>query len=131
MTAQGEQTDEKPIEWMGSSYGDLVAMSEDVQDEIGYALDLAQNGGKAAYCKPMHGGDLGNVMEIVVNSDNRTYRGAYTTKFADVVYVLDVFVKKSKTGKETPKRDEDRIRSRYQQAKEHYEENYGSKRGTR
>jgi phage-related protein len=48
-----------------------------------------------------------------------------------VVYVLDVFVKKSKTGKETPKRDEDRIRSRYQQAKEHYEENYGSKRGTR
>lgn len=128
---RGEQDDGKPIEWMGSSYDDLVAMPEDVQGEIGYALDLAQHGRKAAYAKPMHGADLGNVMEIVVNSDNRTFRGAYTTKFKDVVYVLDVFVKKSKTGDETPKRDEERIRARYQQAKVHYEEKYGRKRRSR
>jgi phage-related protein len=77
---------------MGSSYDDLIAMPEDVQDQIGYALDLAQHGKKAAYAKPMHG-RLGDVMEVVANDDNRTFRGAYTTTFADVVYVLDVFVK--------------------------------------
>lgn len=63
-------------------------------------------------------------MEIVVDDDNRTFRGVYTTKFGEVVYVLDLFVKKSKTGNETPKRDEDRIKKRYQAAKEHYEANY-------
>ncbi len=69
-------------------------------------------------------------MEIVTNDDhNREIRGAYTTKFGEVVYVLDVFVKKSKSGVQTPKRDEDRIRQRYKQAKEHYEENYREKRG--
>ncbi len=72
----------------------------------------------------MRGGVLSNVMEIVVDSDHRTFRGAYTTKFGGVVYVLDVFVKKSKTGDETPKRDEERIKIRYQAAKEHYEANY-------
>lgn len=121
--------DDKPIEWVGSSYDDLVACPEDVQDSIGHALSLAQNGQKAAYAKPMHGSVLSNVMEIVVDSDNRTFRGAYTTKFGEVVYVLDVFVKKSKKGTETPKRDEDRIKKRYQAAKEHYEEKHPEKPG--
>jgi phage-related protein len=119
----GNET-ERPIEWVGSSYDDLIAMPDDVQDEIGYALDLAQHGKRAAFAKPMHGGDLRDVMEIVVDDDNRTFRGAYTTKFDDVVYVLDVFVKKSTKGIETPKRDLDRIRNRYRQAREHYEKNY-------
>ncbi|HEX3469186.1 MAG TPA: type II toxin-antitoxin system RelE/ParE family toxin [Candidatus Elarobacter sp.] len=107
-------------------------MSEDVQDAVGYALDLAQHGRKAPYAKPMHGADLRNVMEIVAGDDhNREVRGTYTVKFGDVVYVLDVFVKKSKSGIETPKRDEDRIRQRYKQAKEHYEENNRYKRHAR
>jgi len=127
--SRAEARDEKPVEWMGSAYEDLVALPEDVQDEIGYALDLAQHGKKAGYAKPMHGGDLRYVMEIVAHDDhNREIRAQYTTKFHGVVYVLDVFVKKSKSGSETPKRDEDRTRQRYRQAKEYYEENYRTKR---
>jgi phage-related protein len=95
--------------------------------EIGMSLSEAQLGGKAANAKPLHGGELAHVMEIIVEDHNRTFRGAYTTKFADVVYVLDVFVKKSKVGAETPKVDEDRIRTRYRLAKEHYEANYRTK----
>lgn len=130
MSRDAAKNGEKPIEWMGSSYEDLVAMPDDVQDTIGHALGLAQNGTKAAYAKPMHGDDLRNVMEIVTQDDhNREIRSAYTTKFEEVVYVLDVLVKKSKSGIETPKRDEDRIRQRYKQAKEHYEENYRRKGG--
>ena len=36
--------DEKPIEWLGSSYKDLCAMPEPVRRTFGYALGLAQNG---------------------------------------------------------------------------------------
>lgn len=82
MTRGGKRENEKPIQWMGSSYDGLIEMPEEVQDEVGYALDLAQHGDKAAYAKPMHGGDLANVMEIVVTDGNRTFRGAYTTTFA-------------------------------------------------
>jgi len=35
---------EKSIEWIGSSKKDLVSLPEDVVDEIGYALYLAQIG---------------------------------------------------------------------------------------
>ena len=34
--------EEKPVIWMGSSYKDLLAMSEDVQDVIGFALGRVQ-----------------------------------------------------------------------------------------
>ena len=34
----------KPLEWVGSSYKDLTALPEAVQDTFGYALDLAQRG---------------------------------------------------------------------------------------
>jgi len=108
---------------MGSSYDDLVNSQEDVQDEIGYALDRAQFGDKADYAKPLKG-DLSDAIEIVVNSDKRTFRGVYTTKLKGAVYVLDVFVKKSKTGIETPKRDQERIRGRYKLAREHYEKTH-------
>jgi phage-related protein len=61
-----------------------------------------------------------------VVEDNRggTYRAVYTLKFDGVVYVLDVFQKKSKKGKATPKMDMDRIRTRLAAAREHYERNY-------
>lgn len=120
-----EAAGEKSIEWIASSYDDLVAMPEDVQDEIGYALDRAQFGKAAPSAKRMKG-DLSDIMEITVDDADRTFRGMYTTKFGDVVYVLDVFVKKSTKGIATPARDLDRVRGRYRQAREHYEKHYGN-----
>jgi phage-related protein len=112
---------EKPIEWVASAKRDLKAMSEEVQDDIGYALDLAQRGLQADYAERMKG-DLSDVVEIRTQNDARdsTFRGMYTTRIADVVYVLDVFQKKSKSGVATPKPDLDRIRGRLKQAREHY-----------
>ena len=34
----------KPVEWMGSALDDLRARPEPVQDEVGYAIHLAQLG---------------------------------------------------------------------------------------
>jgi hypothetical protein len=46
---------EKPIEWVASAKRDLKAMPEEVQDDVGYALDLAQRGLQADYAERMKG----------------------------------------------------------------------------
>lgn len=114
---------EKEIVWVASSYKDLIATPEEVQDAVGYALDLAQRGRQAAYAVAMKG-DLREVVEIRADDDpgKSTFRATYTVTLGDAVYVLDVFQKKSRKDVETPKNDLDRIRGRLKQAKEHYEQ---------
>jgi phage-related protein len=98
-------------------------MPEEVQDDIGYALDLAQHGEQADYAHRMRG-HLRDVVEIRTHNErgDSTFRGAYTVELGDIVYVLHVFQKKSKSGIETPKHDLDLIRQRLKQAREHYEQ---------
>lgn len=45
----------KPRYWVGSSKKDLPSLPEEVQDIFGYALHLAQAGGKHAQTKPLKG----------------------------------------------------------------------------
>jgi phage-related protein len=118
----------KDVEWMGSSYHDLMATDDDVRDSVGYALERAQAGEIAGYAKPMKG-KFRDILEIRTPDEtgHSTYRAAYTTKIGDVAYFLDIFKKKSKTGTETPQRDLDRIARRYQAALEHYEKHYREK----
>ena len=47
--------DPKPLLWVGSARKDLLAMPGEVQDTFGYALHLAQTGGKHAQAKPLKG----------------------------------------------------------------------------
>ncbi len=98
-------------------------MPEEVQDDIGYALDLAQHNKQAAYAEQMKG-DLRDVIEIRADNEtgNSTFRAAYTVQLGDMIYVLHVFQKKSKRGRETPKRDLDLIHQRLKQAREHHEQ---------
>ena len=44
----------------------------------------------------------------------------YTVRFADAVYVLHAFQKKSKRGIKTPKHEVDLIRARLKAAEEHH-----------
>ena len=113
----------KPVHWIGSSRKDLRAMPDQVQDDIGYALYLAQMGGKHADAKPLTGFKGAGVLEVVENHDGDTYRAVYTVKFANAVYVLHVFQKKSKRGIATPQADMDLIKRRLQQAAEDAKDN--------
>ena len=47
-----------------------------------------------------------------------TFRSVYTVRFADRVFVLHAFQKKSKSGVTTPKADIDLIKQRLKQATE-------------
>ena len=102
----------KPLEWIGSSKKDLKALPDEVIDVFGYALFLAQTGGKHDHAKPLRGFGSAGVLEVVEDFRGNAYRAVYTVRFEERVFVLHVFQKKSKTGIATPKQDMDLIRKR-------------------
>lgn len=53
-----------------------------------------------------------SVLEIVEDFRIDTYRAVYTIQFANVVYVLHAFQKKSERGVETPKAEIELIKNR-------------------
>ncbi len=70
---------------------------------------------------PTWKGDGPGVYEIVEDHRGDTYRAVYTVKFADVVYVLHAFQKKSKSGIKTPLTDVKLIAERFKRAHTDYE----------
>ncbi len=103
---------EKPLEWIGSSYKDLMALPREVQRLFGFALSLAQAGDRYDTAKVLKGFGGAGVLEVVENDIGGTYRAVYTVKFAQAVFVLHCFQKKSKRGIATPQEDIDIIRAR-------------------
>jgi len=103
---------EKPLEWIGSSHRDLMALPTEVRRFFGYALSLAQAGDQHDSAKVLHGFGSAGVLEVVENDAGGTYRAAYTVKFREAVFVLHCFQKKSTRGIATPKGDIDIIRAR-------------------
>lgn len=100
----------RPVNWLGSSLEDLKAMPEPVQDEIGFALYVAQKGETHRGAKHMKG--MSGVYEIVSDFNTDTFRAVYVVRFADAVYVLHAFQKKSHKGAQIPKRDRELIERR-------------------
>jgi len=103
---------EKPLEWIGSSKKDLMALPPDVRWRFGYALSLAQMGDQDDATKVLKGFRGAGVLEVVEDDVGGTYRAVYTVKFAEAVFALHCFQKKSKSGIATPKADMDIIRAR-------------------
>lgn len=107
----------KPLFWIGGSKADLKALPEPVTRAFGFALYLAQLGGKHAQAKPLRGFGSAGVLELVEDWQGNTYRAVYTVRFKEAVFVLHVFQKKAKQGAETPKPDLDLIRNRMKTAR--------------
>lgn len=57
------------------------------------------------------------VLEVVEDFATDTYRAVYTVRFAEAVFVLHCFKKKSSKGGGTPKPDIDLIRKRLDDAR--------------
>ena len=57
-------------------------------------------------------------MELVKDYSGDTFRAVYTLRYAGAVYVLHAFQKKSKTGRETPRRDMGLIQQRLREAEQ-------------
>jgi len=68
----------KPVIWVGSSLKDLREFPASVQDEVGYALYVAQAGGKHRDTKTLSGFGGAGVVEIVEDYRGDTFRAVYT-----------------------------------------------------
>lgn len=105
----------KSVVWLGDSLRALKSFPSGVQDEVGYALYLAQRGGKHVSAKPLKGLGPG-VLEVVSDHRGDTFRAVYTVRLASRVFVLHAFQKKSKHGTATPHVEIDLIKRRLKQA---------------
>jgi phage-related protein len=107
---------ERHIVWVGSSRRDLRGFPRQVRRDIGVALYAAQQGETDPSAKPLKGFGGGSVLEIIADHGGNTWRGVYTVRYSEAIYVLHAFQKKSKSGVATPKRDLDLIRQRLAEA---------------
>ncbi len=108
----------KPVVWIRSSRRDFRSLPGDVKSHMGYALYVAQQGGKHRDAKPLKGFGGAGVVEIVKDFRGDTFRAVYTVRLAGSVYVLHVFQKKSKTARETPKTEMRLIEQRLREAEQ-------------
>jgi phage-related protein len=107
----------KQVFWMGSSLRDIHDFPEEVRGRMGFAIYVAQTGGKHRDAKPLKGFGGAGVLEVVTDHD--TFRSVYTVTFRNAVYVLHAFQKKSRSGIATSKADIETINRRYREAERH------------
>jgi phage-related protein len=110
----------KPLTWVGSSKRDYIRFPDQVQDDMGYALFVAQMGERPRNAKPLKGFKGAGVLEIVEDYDGDTFRAVYTVRFAQRLYVLHAFQKKSRRGIETPKSEIRLVEQRLRAAEADY-----------
>jgi phage-related protein len=117
----------KRLFWIGSTREDLKQFPDEVQDEMGHGLYLAQMGDRHNRAKTLSGLGNAKVIELRENDRSGTYRVIYTVEMADFIFVLHAFQKKSKSGIATPKQEIDLVKRRLKEAEALYKELKGEK----
>jgi phage-related protein len=85
----------KPVEFLGDSLERLRAFPEDARHDAGFQLERVQRGLDPDDWKPMKSIGPG-VREIRVRDVAGAFRVIYVTTWADAVYVLHAFQKKTR-----------------------------------
>jgi phage-related protein len=98
----------KPLRWLGDSLNAVRAFPPAARHRVGTELRYVQEGEMPSDWKPMAGVGSG-VNEIRVHLGGE-YRVLYVARFAERVYVLHAFAKKTRR---TSKRDVDLAAKRY------------------
>ncbi|WP_141383971.1 type II toxin-antitoxin system RelE/ParE family toxin [Nitrobacter winogradskyi] len=84
----------KPLEFRGSALADLRTFPGAARREAGFQLDRVQRGFEPGDWKPMATIGQG-VREIRIRGEDGAFRIIYVAKFAEAVFVLHCFQKKS------------------------------------
>lgn len=112
----------KPIYFIASSLKDLREVPTDVRGAFGRQLLDAQYGDTPGAAKSLKGFGDASVVELIEDEGSSTYRAVYTVRFAEAVYVLHVFQKKSTRGIATPNAYMDLVKRRLKTAEDHYKQ---------
>jgi phage-related protein len=99
----------KTVRFLDSSHKDLCAMPAPARHALGVELLTVQYGGEPKDWKPMPEVGAGAI-EIRHRDESGAFRMIYVAKFAEAVYVLHAFQKKTQ---KTPKPDIDLATQRY------------------
>lgn len=100
----------KSLRFVGSSLDDLRDFPAEARRQVGFELDAIQRGHEPSDWKPMK--DIGSgVREIRIHVLGE-WRIIYVAKFADAIYVLHSFQKKTQ---KTRQEDIEMARNRYRQ----------------
>jgi phage-related protein len=83
----------KELVWLGDAKGTVSAFPKPVREDAGHQLWLIQEGDEPADWKPMPIVGAG-VAELRIHHENE-YRVLYVAKFAEAIYVLHAFEKKT------------------------------------
>jgi len=103
----------KPVAFIGNALDDLRAFPERARRDAGYQLERVQRGLDPDDWKPMQTIGAG-VREIRVRDVTGAFRVVYVATFAEAVYVLHAFAKKTQR---TSPRDLTLARSRFKDLK--------------
>lgn len=101
----------KPVQFLGDSLKAIRDFSDDARQDAGRQLDQVQRGKQPADFKSMPSIGKG-VEEIRLWDESGTFRVMYTARFANAVYVLHAFQKKTQA---TAKRDIEIAKTRFAQ----------------
>ena len=96
----------------------MRALPKQIRRRFGVALYAVQTGETPPIAKVLKGFGSAGVLELIEDDAAGTYRAVYTVRFVSAIYVLHVFQKKSKQGRETSQRDIDLIKARLKRAGE-------------
>lgn len=102
------KTQMKPLKWLGDALEAVQTFSDGARRDAGHQLSIVQSGKDPVDWKPMESVGAG-VKEIRIRME-KGYRVLYVAKFAEAVYVLHAFEKKSQR---TLKTDIDLANQRY------------------
>lgn len=112
----GQEPKPKQLVWIASSRRDMSELPKPVRRGFGVALFAVQTGATPPSAKPLKGFGGAGVMELIEDDRAGTYRAIYTVRFAEAIYVLHVFQKKSKRGIATPAHEIAQIEERLKRA---------------
>jgi phage-related protein len=84
----------KEVRFRGTALDDLRAFPRPARSEAGFQLEKVQNGEEPNDWKPMNSVGAG-VREIRIVDDAGAFRVIYVAKFAEAIYVLHCFQKKT------------------------------------
>ena len=107
----------RTLQWVGQSKDDISDLPKFVKTSFGYRLRKLQDGiiPDDAKALPQFGG---SVFELREQFDRNAFRLMYVAKLTNAIYVLHVFMKKSKSGIGLPKPDAELIKKRLRRAQE-------------
>ena len=114
-TSHGKVLLERPLVWLGSTKDDISALPRPVKISFGYRLRRVQQGKTPEDTKPLSQFGTG-VFELRESHDRNACRLMYVVRLKKAVYVLHVFMKKSKSGIGLPRPDIELIEARLKRA---------------